>query len=230
MNRIFITLLTLSLGLPALGQDSPQADVPDDAQGRARLVARGDLVEITGGVSERQSVSEPLKEGDSLRTGPASFAVIDVDPGIRLTMGPGAAIELESLDALPSIRLEQGRVRVQTDSWALRVRTSAGDFLVSEAPGEAELELSEGKVFLQVLSGGLTMENVSTEAVVFRAPGQGGARIHQVGSTSRPQGAQETPYPETWFPNVYVGYPGIPYEIPSNAPPPGNRPGPDRRR
>ena len=68
MNRIFITLLTLSLGLPALGQNSAPGAVQNDAQGRARLVARGDLVEITGGVSERQSVSEPLKEGDSLRT------------------------------------------------------------------------------------------------------------------------------------------------------------------
>jgi hypothetical protein len=230
MNRIFITLLTLSLGLPALGQDSVPDDVQNDAQGRARLVARGDLVEIADGVSERQSVSEPLKEGNSLRTGPASFAVIDVDPGIRLTMGPGAVVGLESLDALPSFRLEQGRVRVQTDSWAIRVRISAGDFLVSEAPGEAELELSQGRVILQMLSGGLTMENVSTEAVVFRAPGQGAARIHQGGSTSRPQGAQETPYPETWFPSVYAGYLGIPYEIPSNATPTGNRPGPGRRR
>lgn len=230
MNRIFITLLTLSLGLPALGQDSAQADVQDDAQGRARLVARGDLVEITGGVSERQSIREPLKEGDSLRTGPASFAVIDVDPGIRLTMGPGAVLGLESLDALPSIRLEQGRVHVQTDSWAIRIRTSAGDFLVSEAPGEAELELSEGRVILQVHSGGLTMENVSTEAVVFRAPGQGAARVFQAGSISRSQGAQETPYPETWFPNVYVGYPGFPYEVPLDTQPTENRPGPGRRR
>ncbi len=230
MNRILITLLSLSLGLPALGQESIQGDAPGNAQDGARIVARGDLVEITGRSSDGQIVRESLEEGDVLRTGPASFAVIDVDPGIRLTMGPSAVVGLESLDALPSIRLEQGRVRIQTNSWAVRVRSSVGDFLVSEAPGEAELELSEGRVILQVFSGGLTMENVNTEAVVFRASGERAARVFQVGSTSRPRGTQETLYPEAWFPNVYVGYPGLPYEVPSNTQPSGNRPGRGRRQ
>ena len=34
--------------------------------------------------------------------------VIDVEPGIRLTLSPDSVVGLESLDALPSIRLEAG--------------------------------------------------------------------------------------------------------------------------
>ena len=227
MIRILITLLTLSLGLPALGQDS--------FPGRTRIVACGDVVEITGGLSERQSLLEPLAEGASVWTRPASFAVIDVDPGIRLTMSPSTVIALESLNALPSIRLEQGRVRVLTDSWALRVRSSVSDFLVSEASGEAELELSEGRVILQVFSGGLTMENVNTKSVVFRAPGETATRVFRAGSIKRSRDGEQSSYPYGpngygWYPNVYVGYPGFPYEVPFATEPTEVRPGRGRRQ
>ena len=231
MIRILITLLTLSLGLPVLGQDSPQ----DVAQGGARIVARGDVVEITDGASERYSVQDPLEEGDSLRTGPASFAVIDLNPGFRLTIGPDSVVGLESFGTVPTIRLEQGRVRVQTLSGALRVQSSVGDFLVSEAPSEAELELSEGRVILQVLSGGLTMENVNTESVVFRAPGQRAARSYQAGSIIGSGDGEQSNYSYGpngygWYPNVYVGYPGFPYEVPPETQPPDTPPGRGRRR
>lgn len=201
MIRPLVTLLAFSLGLPALGQES------------ARIVAKGNSVEITDVSFQSRSVFEPLEEGDRVRTGPASFVVIDVEPGIRLTLSPDSVVGLESLDALPSIRLEQGRVRVRTDAWSLRVESPVGDFLVSEAPGEADFELSGSGVILQVLSGALTMENVNTDAVVFRAPGARAARVYQVGSTIR-RGNEQENYP--YFPNIYVGYP---QPFPYGAPP-----------
>ena len=231
MIRILITLLTISFGLPVFGQNGPQ----DNAQARVRIVARGDIVEISDGVSGRTRLREPLEEGDSLRTGPASFAVIDLDSRARLTMGPNSVVTLESFDTVPAIRLEQSRVRVQTRLGVLLVQSSVGDFLLSEAPAEAELELAGGSVSLQVISGGITMENVNAEDVVFRAPGRRAARSYQAGSIIESGDKEQSAYPYGpngygWNPNVYVGYPGLPYEFPPDTQPTENPPGRGRRR
>ncbi len=234
MIRMSITVATLSLGLAAGGQDRSPAAALDGALSRARLVAHGDTIEITDDAARRRSVLAPLAEGDSVRTGLASFAVIAVDPGIELTLGPDSVVGLESLGAVPVIRLEAGKVRVGTDSWALRVRTSFGDFLLSEGPGEADLELSEGKVILGLRSGGLTMENVDSEAVVFRAPGEPEVRTYRVGTIRDSEdGRAQSPRPDGpgeagWRPNVYIGFPGVSPGVPlgyeDSTPAPGPNP------
>ena len=209
MHRILAVLFVLMSGGHGYSQ------VTSDAGGFAKIVARGADVQVVRGDSESApSAAGELAEGDSIRTGPASFAVVATNNGVRVTLGPNSNVSLTSLSALPVITLDQGTARVRTEGWTVRIKSSVGDFILSETPGEAEFELLEEKVAVRVFEGGITTEQVETDAVIFRGSDQRPARIYRAGTTQRYFPA--TPlYPV--LPRVYVADPGaaFPYAFPA---------------
>lgn len=179
MHRILAALFVLLPG-PGYSQGT------SDTGGFAEIVARGADVQVVRGDSERPpSAAGELAERDSIRTGPASFAVVATNNGVRVTLGPNSNVYLTSLSALPVITLDQGTARVHTEGWTVRIKSSVGDFILSETPAEAEFELLEEKVAVRVFAGGITTEQVETDAVIFRGSDQRPARIYRAGTTQR---------------------------------------------
>ena len=210
MVRILAVLFVL---LPGHGY----SQVTSDADGFAEIIAGGaDVRVVRGNSGSAPRAPGKLAEGDSIRTGPASFAVVRTNNGLRVTLGPNSNVSLTSLSALPAIALDQGTVRVRTDGWTVRIQSSVGDFILSETPAEAEFELLEEKVAVRIFRGGITTEQVETAGVIFRGSDQRPARIYRAGTTERYFPA--TPlYP--YLPRVYVTDPRAAFPAPSQQTP-----------
>ena len=215
MSRVIT--LTIALFLPVWGY--PQT-LPS-------IVARGAAVEVERSDGAAESQSAVLGEGDTVRTGSASFAVIAFEDGSRLTLGERSAVTISASDGMTAVRLENGSLHARTGLYVVRIETLAGDFTLSELPAEAEFALAEGKVTIHVVSGGLETANVDPSLFVFRGSDARPARVYRAGSI---EGRMTSPfaYPLDWIsPQIYVVGPQYGFPIytfpPAQINPPGRR-------
>jgi len=188
--------LALVLGTPVYGQDT------------AAIVGAGTALQIVRGDVELARDVE-IQDGDSIRTGASSFATVALGTGARLFLGANTTVTMDTANAVPTIRLDTGTVRVATQFAPVPVQIVAGDFLLAEIPAEVRFEATPGGVAVQVLEGGLRGDSIDTSAVVFRSPNDRPSRVYRAGFT---EGFKQT-YPANpgWYPNVYVPVPGAPY-------------------
>lgn len=201
----FITL-AIALLLPASGY----------SQMFPSIVARGAAVEIERSDGVAESPGATLGEGDSVRTGSASFAVVAFEDGSRVTLGERSSVTISALggmDVMTAVRLDSGSLRARSGLGAVRIETPAGDFTLSELPAEAEFGLEGDKVTVYVASGALEPANVEPSSLVFRGNKARAARIYRAGSL---EGYMSPPFvdPSDWItPEIYVTDPQSGFEI-----------------
>lgn len=187
--------LALTLGPPVYGQTT----VGIAGAGADLQVVRGD---------NEISPDSALEAGDTIRTGPSSFAELALGEGVRLFLGGNTSVTIAAADPFPTIQVEAGNARVATQTQPVRVQSVAGDFVLAELPAEVRFEVEPGGIGVQVLRGGILGDSLDTSAVIFRGPNDRPARVYQAGFT---EGFKQTYPAYGWPPNVYVGVPGAPY-------------------
>ncbi len=181
-------------------------------QTSAMIVVRGvDVGVVSGEGSMNREPAQPLEEGDEIRTGPASVAVIAFDDGTRLTLGADSVFTMISLADGPSIGFMQGSLRVRVAAEPFRLESPVGSFALTTLPAEAEFELTEGRVEVRVFAGGLTTSDLDPTAVVFRGSGDRPSRIRRAGSIERYN--PPPTYTNGWVPNIYITDPRLRFPV-----------------
>jgi hypothetical protein len=201
-------------------------------QTSAVLAVRGVDVGVMSGESITRGPSQPLEEGDEIRTGPASVAVIAFGNGARVILGADSVVTIISLTGETSIGFQTGSLRVRAATETLRLESPVGGFNMTSLPAEAEFQLTDGRVEVRVFQGGLTPSDLDADAVVFLGSADRPSRIRRAGSIERYNSLPT--YPNGWVPNIYITDPRLRYprgRSPmrpgrGDAPPNPNRPGP----
>ncbi len=199
MTRFSIVLSLLCLPIFAFGQTS------------AFVVVRG---VDAGSISEENMTggpAQPVEEGDEIRTGPASVAIIAFDDGTRVTMGVESAVTLTSMTGETSIGFELGSLRVRAVTAPLRLESPVGSFRMTGLPAEAEFAQTDGRVEVRVVSGGLTTSDLDPDAVVFLGSRERPSRIRRAGSIDGY--SPQLPYPSGWVPNIYITDPRLGFPV-----------------
>ena len=208
MTRFAIVLSLLCLPIFAFGQTS------------AFVVVRGVDAGTVGEENMTGGPAQPVEEGDEIRTGPASVAIIAFDDGTRVTLGVESAVTLTSMTGETSIGFELGSLRVRAVTAPLRLESPVGSFRMTSLPAEAEFALTDGRVEVRVVSGGLTTSDLDPAAVVFLGSRERPSRIRRAGSIEGY--SPQLPYPNGWVPHIYITDPRL--SFPVGRPPMGPRP------
>jgi len=170
MIRFAIIISLLCLPTIAFGQTS------------AVVVVRGVDAGIISDENMTGGLAQPVEEGDEIRTGPASVAIIAFDDGTLATLGVDSVLTLTSMTGETSIGFELGSLRVRAVTAPLRLESPVGSFRMTSLPAEAEFVLTDGRVEDRVVSGGLTTSDLDPAAVVFLGSRDRPSRIHRADS------------------------------------------------
>ena len=136
---ISIAVLVACSGLLWAEYNNPGDLVGGDALGRV-VQARGTLQRKAANAMIFQDTRARgrLRSGDTLRTSHSSRAVIELNSGIKITLGEFSMVQLSSSQNRLDLNLGRGSIRVGSPGQALRIRSDAND-----------VELKDGELNLQ---------------------------------------------------------------------------------